>query len=482
MFFYKTLLQYSKKDILPMHMPGHKRDPRFVMENPYSIDVTEVEGLDDLHHPTGMIREWMDGIRSIYKTEESYLLVNGSTCGILAAVSACCRRGDRILMDRNCHRSVYHAVYLLELEPVYLYRDVDPETGIPLEISLGQVRERLAGGEFSCVVLTSPTYEGVMSDVAGIAALVHEREIPLIVDQAHGAHLHWCRMQSAVSHADLVVESLHKTLPALTQTGILHVCSRRVERKKIERYLDIYETSSPSYVLMASASQCLRWMQEESGDFLSAYGRNLDKFADDSAGWKYLRLWQHEAKDPGKLVICTPPGSMSGPELGKILLQRYGIQVEMAAAGYVIAMTSLCDRAENFARLSRALAEIDAGLGRDSEKERDREKETGSKPVRDGEPEMDGENRTGEREEQAVYCLSLYTAMNSPGERCPLEESRDRISAEYAFLYPPGIPFLVPGERITEHAIEKIRAAGRAGLEVSGLQDGSAEQIWVVRE
>ncbi len=481
MNIYETLQEYSKRDIIPMHMPGHKRNPRFVMENPYSIDVTEVEGLDDLHHPMGMIREWMDGIRSIYKTEESYLLVNGSTCGILAAVSACCRRGDRILMDRNCHRSVYHAVYLLELEPVYLYRNADPETGIPLEISVKQVREELTGKDFSCVVLTSPTYEGVMSDVAGIAALVHERGIPLIVDQAHGAHLHWCRMQSAVTHADLVVESLHKTLPALTQTGILHVCSRRVEREQIERYLDIYETSSPSYVLMASASQCLKWMREESGDFLYAYGRNLNKFTADSAEWKHLRLWQHAAKDPGKLVICTLPGIMSGPELGKMLLQQYGIQVEMTAAGYVIAMTSLCDRQENFDRLSQALAEIDTGLEKDRELKKDREMEIGCDD--DGcAGEREGREEQKDREDRPDYCLPLYTAMNSPRERCPLEESRQRISAEYAFLYPPGIPFLVPGERITDHVVKKIQAAGRAGLEVSGLQDGSAEQIWVVRE
>lgn len=464
---YQDLCEYSSRDIVPMHMPGHKRIPPFAMNDPYRIDVTEVDGTDDLHRPCGIIREQMDEIKSVYGTIESYLLVNGSTCGMLAAVSACCRRGDRVLMDRNCHRCVYHAVYLLELEPVYLYRETEQETGILLGLSVEDVKREWRG-DFSCVILTSPTYEGVVSDIAGIAEFVHRQEIPLIVDQAHGAHLAWWKrsgghVETAVSAgADLVVESLHKTLPALTQTGLLHICSRRVEQDLVERYLDIYETSSPSYVLMASMSQCLQWMMEESGKYFADFEKRLAGFAENALKWKSLRLWDHPSKEPSKLIVCSPAGAISGVRLAEILLQKYGVQVEMAAPGYVIAMTSLCDSEENFSRLAHALEEIDRKAG-----------DAGG---------SDCMRNVGIGSIRAVKNRKAYPAMNAPWVNCALGASRGRISAEYAFIYPPGIPFLVPGEEITDEVLDRIRHARELGLKISGLQDESAGVIRVLQK
>ncbi len=471
MNLYEILQSYGGSGIYPMHMPGHKRNPVFQMENPYCLDVTEIEGMDDLHHPEGAIRRLMDQMKGIYGTKESYLLVNGSTCGILAAVSACVRRGDTVIMSRNCHRSVYHAVYLLDLKPVYLYPEIDPRTGIALGIRPEQVEEALGGNpSAACVVITSPTYEGVVSDIRQIAAAVHERGIPLVVDEAHGAHFAWGHPywqaipETAMSQgADLVVESLHKTLPALTQTGVLHLCSGRVEGRAVQRSLDIYETSSPSYILMAGAAQCMDWMEQNAEIAFGAYQDRWNRFCRQAGEWEVLSLWQHDQKEPSKLVIES--AGMEGSELAALLRERYRVQMEMECPGYVLAMTSVCDTEEGWSRLSAALSEIDKVLaagGRGS----------GARPG------VGGRNRPWRREPAAVR-MSLYEAADCPSRRVRAAESAGEISAEFAFLYPPGIPFLAPGEEITEGVLEQIRDAKRRHLKLMGLEDGTGEYIRV---
>lgn len=463
MNLYDHLVQYTKSGIYPMHMPGHKRNPTFVMDNPYTIDVTEVEGTDNLHHPEGIIRELMVQMQRIYKTIKSYPLVGGSTCGILTAVSACCRRGDTIIMGRNCHRSVYHAVYLLGLRPVYLYPEQDADTGISLDIQPEQVREVLRKyPEAACVLVTSPTYEGVMSDIQGIADAAHEKGIPVVVDEAHGAHLTWGEHmpKPAMSQgADVVIESLHKTLPAFTQTGVLHLCSDRVKEEVLERYLDIYETSSPSYILMAGVAQCMDWMEQNGNGAFSQYEEQINQFRKKAESWRVLSLWKNPKQEPSKLVILTGTSGMTGQQLAGILREKYQIEVEMEALSYILAMTSICDRQEGFERLAAALTEVDAELVNES--------------VRTA-----GESY----EEEAWYpeiCLRAYDAMNCPFEEVDIAESRGRIAAEYAFIYPPGIPFLVPGERISDEVIRRIQTAKKKKLALLGLADETGRRIRV---
>lgn len=468
MNLYEILQSYRSSGIYPMHMPGHKRNPVFQMENPYGLDVTEIEGMDDLHHPEGAVRRLMDQMKQIYGTRESYLLVNGSTCGILAAVSACARRGDTVIMDRSCHRSVYHAVYLLDLKPVYLYPETDFGTGIALGIQPEQVEEALCGNpSAACVVITSPTYEGVVSDIRQIAAVVHERGIPLVVDEAHGAHFAWGHPywraipETAMAQgADLVVESLHKTLPALTQTGVLHLCSHRAEERAVRRFLDIYETSSPSYILMAGAVRCMDWMMKNAKNAFCAYRDSWNRFHRQAAQWKVLSLWEHERKEPSKLVIGS--GSMEGSELAALLRRRYQLQMEMASTGYVLAMTSVCDTEEGWSRFSAALSEIDQELAAGGS-------ESGVRTGRGG----------WNRREPAVARMSMYEALNCSGRRVRTAESTGEISAEFAFLYPPGIPFLVPGEEITEGVLVQIRDAKQGHLKLMGMEDGTGEYIRV---
>lgn len=462
MNLYEKLLAYTAEDRYPMHMPGHKREAGFVMENPYAFDVTEVEGTDNLHRPAGIIRQEMEQMKAIYGTQDTYLLVNGSTCGILTAISACCRRGDEIVVARNCHRSVYHAMELLELHPVYVYPEVDADTGICLGITAVQIEAALKKGNPSCVVLTSPTYEGVVSDIRQIAGIVHEKGIPLVVDEAHGAHFAWCDAmpETAMQQgADLVVESLHKTLPALTQTALLHRVTQRIPAERVERYLDIYETSSPSYVLMGSISQCVHWLREEGERRFSAYLGRLQKFREQAGKWKHLELWEISQKEPSKLIITTGDSMLTGPALADLLRMHYGIEVEMEAPGYLVAMTSVADTAEGMQRFAVALTEIDAGLA--------------------GGAGRKSRVTTGQ---EAVIRRSIYEAAEDAGERVPRSAAVGRIAAEYAMLYPPGIPFLVPGEEVTEVAVKEMERAGQQGLLLLGPDDETGRTIRVCRQ
>ena len=237
---YNKLKQLQYKEDYPFHMPGHKRNLKIdpLLDAISKIDITEITGFDDLHHPEEMIRELMDDLKQIYGTKESYLLVNSSTAGNLAAIAALCNIGDKILVARNCHKSVYHAIELLGLDPIYIYPEID-EYGICKGITKEQI-ENIITKETSikAMVLVSPTYEGRVSDIEGISDVLHRNNIPLIVDEAHGAHFiyHEAFPESAAnSGADIVIQSLHKTLPAFTQTGLLHLCTDCVTREMMQK-------------------------------------------------------------------------------------------------------------------------------------------------------------------------------------------------------------------------------------------------------
>ena len=241
---YKRLVKYSDSDYYPFHMPGHKRNTDIIdMISPYKIDITEIENFDNLHNANDVIKSLMNRIAKMYGSKRSYILVNGSTCGIMAAISSVVKMGDEIALARNCHKSVYNAVYINKLKCNYIVPKVN-EYGIFGQIEIEDVEEIFnRNPKVKVVVITSPTYEGIVSDIEGIAKYVHKKGGILIVDEAHGAHFKFDNYfpNSAVeSGADIVIESIHKTLPAMTQTSILHICSENIDEKKVERFLSIY--------------------------------------------------------------------------------------------------------------------------------------------------------------------------------------------------------------------------------------------------
>ena len=365
----QQLKEYAAKDYYPFHMPGHKRTDLSLGE-PSLIDITEIAGFDDLHHPTGLILEAERAASRLWGAKRSFLLVNGSTVGILAGVSAALSRRDQILIGENCHKSVKHACFLNELQTKTV-SPVQTRFGIPGQIAPEAVEQAFARYPgIKGVVITSPTYEGIVSDITSIAEIVHGHDAVLIVDEAHGAHfgMHQDLPASAVTRgADLVVQSLHKTLPSLTQTALLQVATDRVPTEKVLQYLDIFETSSPSYVLMAGMSRCIRLLTEQREPLFSEYLESLKSWYQTNRDLKYFSVLSSSelsgkeafAKDPGKLVIRSDLREVDGYALASCLRDVYHLETERTEGQIVIGMTSICDRVEGFRRLSAALHEID---------------------------------------------------------------------------------------------------------------------------
>ena len=260
---FKRLEENGESNYYPYHMPGHKRHACGELpETLARLDITEIDGFDNLHQPEGLLDGLQKRAARIYGAEESFYLVNGSTAGILSAVSCALPVGGHILMCRNCHKSAYHAAYLRNLTISYLYPQVCEEYDIFDAVTAEQVQDALdREPDIGAVLVVSPTYEGRIADIRRIADIVHRREIPLIVDEAHGAHLGLADMLPA--GADLVIHSVHKTLPALTQAALLHVNGSLIDRSRLRRFLHIYQTSSPSYILMASIDNALSYVEAE---------------------------------------------------------------------------------------------------------------------------------------------------------------------------------------------------------------------------
>jgi len=368
---YNKLKKYITGGIYPFHMPGHKRNPEFFPPGlSCNIDITEIYDFDDLHNPQGVLRDTARLAAELYGSSEAFLLINGSTVGILAAIGAHTKRGDKILTDSNCHRSVTNAAELFGLEVRFITPDIDEKTGIPCSITPKSVEATLKNDKtIKLVVITSPSYEGVVSDVESIADITHKAGALLFVDCSHGAHLGFSDafLKSPVTlGADVVVMSLHKTLPALTQCSLLHICSERADTSATKHLLSILQTSSPSYVLMASIDSCLQLLKNDSKRLFRDYEQNLkDFYGKVKAGCKHLSFPDSSTfydYDMGKIVIVAKNSGLSGRELADILRKDYNIEIERTCDDYAIAMTSICDTVEGFNRLADALVKIDLTL------------------------------------------------------------------------------------------------------------------------
>ena len=475
---YRALEIYSQEDYYPFHMPGHKRNPDTVNTDlPFDRDITEIDGFDNLHHPEGILKKAQETAASVYDTKECYYSVNGSTAALLAAVSATVPRNGQILVARNCHKAVYHALYLRNLIPTYVYPQMDQKWWINGGISSDKVERALAENpEIKAVLLTSPTYDGVVSDIEKIAEIVHRYEIPLIVDEAHGAHFHFSNYfptSAAELGADLVIQSFHKTLPSMTQTAVLHNCSDRVDSRLIRRFMGIYQSSSPSYILMASMDACMEKMSSDGNEMFREFTKILEKARRRLSECKYIRLVSPEIGTAGvfdydrsKLLFSTRYASMTGSELAQILLEKYHIQVEMEAEHYVLALAAVGDSGEGFERLCQAIEEINQEEAQKKKEKRETE-----------------EPKAGRTAYTSLsQFMSITEAMESESEIRKLEESVGRISAEFGYLYPPGIPLIVPGEQITGQFIRNMRIYMEEGLYLQGLEDYTNETIRVVAQ
>ncbi|MEY8508916.1 aminotransferase class I/II-fold pyridoxal phosphate-dependent enzyme [Lachnospiraceae bacterium 42-17] len=467
---YEKLKNYRNSDYYGFHMPGHKRNPVFADILPgCEMDITEISGFDDLHHAEGILRGAQEAAASVFHADETHFLVNGSTVGILSAVLGVTNKHDTILVARNCHKSVYHAIYMNELDPVYVYPGFNTKFQLNTEICAEDVKNALdKEPKIRAVILVSPTYDGVVSDIGIIAEAAHKKGIPLIVDEAHGAHFgfHSYFPENANEKgADIVIHSVHKTLPSLTQTALLHMNGSLVERERVRRYLHMLQSSSPSYLLMSGLDSCVNILQKKSNELFLPYVDMLKKTRRKLAELKRIDIFPGKGSyDRSKIVISTRKTDMSGRRLEKLLLKKYHLQMEMAAGSYVLAMTSVGDRPEGFERLVKALTEIDKEIDIRMEREENATKDCVTEnwqPVRGCKVYTSSQILLVEDEIKRSKKTGQIQSLK-------WEESTGYISLEYAYLYPPGIPLIVPGELITEEAAALIRQYREAGFSVEG--------------
>ncbi len=454
-------------DRYPFHMPGHKRNTALLGNDfPYDRDITEISGSDNLHDMSGVILEECNRAARLWGAAGAHILVNGSTCGILAAIRAFAGHDRGVVVARNSHKSVYNGIELCRLQPTYLYPKIDPASGICGSITPAQVDLALADApDAKLVIITSPTYEGVISDIAGIARVAHARGALLLVDAAHGAHF---GIGNAPAHpvtlgADIVICSLHKTLPAPTQTALALVGKRCPDAAAFAAQLAVFQTSSPSYILMEQSARCIRLIEEQGGELMHAWDERTKAFAKAVSHLQHLHLyfrgdlsqcvWAH---DCGKLVIGTRGTSLTGQALAEILRNEYKIEIEMAASDYVIAMTSLADTDMGFAMLADALCKIDVQI---------EASEFASTTILP----------------QLHTAYAPWKIADLPSVSLPVQQAVG-VSAEYVWAYPPGIPLVVPGEMLTEEMLAAFEALQQSGVELHSTSGGMPQTIRVIVE
>ncbi|MCM1388491.1 MAG: aminotransferase class V-fold PLP-dependent enzyme [Bacillus sp. (in: Bacteria)] len=478
---YDKLAAYGQSDFYPYHMPGHKRSHIIdELADIYKLDITEIDGFDNLHHPEGILEQAQKKAAKLYGAEETFFLVNGSTCGVLAAVSAVTDRQDSILLARNCHKSVYHAAFLQELDVYYLYPKQVAEVGIQGAVCPADVETALKEHpECKAVVITSPTYEGIISDIGAISSIVHREDKILIVDEAHGAHLGLADnvADNAVRQgADIVIHSLHKMLPAMTQTALLHVNGKRVDRRKLRRYLSIYQSSSPSYVLMASMDACISYLEENAAECFQNLEKNYKRFMRQVKKCRYVRVGRPDmiakrrrrfaAWDICKLVIFVQLSDnrrMNGRYLYDMLRDEFHLQMEMAADNYVLAIMTIADEKEGWQRLADALLQIDGRIEEEAVYE-EKFRALGTDGAQESRDEQNLKPVT-----KMTMAAAYYVVQD--GREVLLSEAAGEVAGDFISLYPPGTPLVIPGEEIDAAMIERIQAYREQGLQVQGVSE-----------
>ncbi|WP_436374381.1 aminotransferase class I/II-fold pyridoxal phosphate-dependent enzyme [Cytobacillus sp. BC1816] len=447
------LKKHASHQPVSFHVPGHKNgqlaggEGADYFKDILKLDATELRGLDDLHSPEGVILEAQKLLADLYRVPKSFFLVNGSTSGNLAMVMSAAKENETVLVQRNCHKSILNGITLAKAKPVFLAPEFNEEWGVAGGVALETVKEAIRQyPEAKALILTYPNYYGMVFNLESIIEYAHDHGVPVLVDEAHGAHLiggdHF--PASAVQlQADLIVQSAHKTLPAMTMGAYLHFNSRFIKEERVSKYLGILQSSSPSYPIMASLDLARAYLAsfseqdeeallEKAGDFR----KNLSRIK----GIKVLNF-EHKNGDPLKVTIQSA-AALSGFEL-QTLLEKHGIFTELADPYNVLFVLPLLknDMDYPFERVIQCLEE-----------------------------ELRTFSPAG-RHEKIPFSKRLVSGLaleQKDQDRCTiktvaLEEAAGKVCAQQVTPYPPGIPLLFPGEVIEGEDIANIRFQIRAG-------------------
>ncbi|AIQ61765.1 amino acid decarboxylase [Paenibacillus stellifer] len=499
---YEMLERYKSEGNASFHVPGHKNGQAYreeggsgFLDEVLRADITEITGSDDLHHPEGIILEAQKLAAECFGADESFFLVGGSTAGNLALIlTVCAEPGSLLLVQRNVHKSVIHGLMLAGARALFLEPQVDEASGLAVAPAESAVRKALAAHpEAVGVLVTMPNYYGMGGDLAPLARACHDSGVPLLVDEAHGAHFgqHAKLPPSALSAgADGVVQSTHKMLAAMTMGAMLHVQGPRLDRDLLRQRLAMVQSSSPSYPVMASLDLARRMVHVRRGEAFSAglaaveavrrglaelprFGclrpespQNADgslpstaaASADPSAAYGY--------QDPFKVVIFDASGGLSGSRL-QAELERRGCIPEMSDDRYVVLLFSLGSSEADAMRLLDALKAID------------QEAPQPEQPFSENKAHVSTWNIYHADRLSEPVSFSLRPVREEETERIRLEACTGRIAAEMVIPYPPGIPLLYPGEVITGEINSRIMSLVTAGAKFQGSMDHTLQTLKV---
>ncbi|GFZ32912.1 lysine decarboxylase [Clostridium zeae] len=464
----EALKEYVKLRNAPFSMPGHKSGRGFkcdaldidLTEFILSADITEVDGLDNLHKPEGVLKEALDMLSNLYGSEKSYFLVNGSTSGNLIMSYTCFDEGDKVLVERNCHRSIMNSLIMRKLKPIYMENTINPILKAPESISREYFIKLLSDNdEIKGIFLTYPNYYGIGCDIKFIIDQCKKRDIKVLVDCAHGAHfgIHERLPKNPVElGADMVVMSAHKTLPSFTQTSYLHI-NNKMLIEKADFYFGVFQSTSPSYMFMASLDYSRAFLEYEGKRAYDNLFDKVDKIKSKINNLSYIKVFDksyiHEPGvifDDSRLVLFLSKG-LSGHKLLDVLRDNR-IQAEMSGDNNVVLLTSPFNTEDDFVSLLKTLEILDIDAIRDTDKSIYETK----LPIQD---------------------LIPADAFALEKEIIPLETSLGRTVGENIIPYPPGVPMLIMGEKIEYEHIEVIKKSLNDGITMLGINSGNIKVI-----
>lgn len=475
---FDALMEYVNRDTIPFHVPGHKKGDGmdnkfkdFVGKNVLSIDVTVFKLVDSLHHPTGAIKKAQELAADAYGSDRAFFSIHGTSGAIQAMIMSVVSQGDKIIIPRNVHKSVTAGIILSGAYPVYMQPEIDRTIGVALGVTPETVEETLKENpDAKAVLIINPTYYGVAEDIKKIAQIVHAYGIPLIVDEAHGPHLSFndrLPMSALEAGADMCAQSTHKIIGSLTQSSLLHVKGNRVDVNRVQQVMSLLQTTSPSYILMASLDVARMQIATKGRELLdkaidlAEYARGeINKIPGLYCfGKEVLNKKGAYAVDPTKITICCKDMGLTGYELDQILADKYHIQFELSDLYNALAVGSFGDTKEKMDALISALKEV-------------------SVQYTDLSRKRNGVLEIPEIPEQVLAPREAFSSSKVP---MPLSQSVGQISGEFLLAYPPGIPILCPGERITSDIVEYVEEMKNAGLYVQGTEDPDVNYIKVLK-
>jgi len=466
---YEALRRYARSNPVRFHMPGHmagKGIPDVFKRNWEEIDVTEIPDMDNLHSPRGVISEAQTLAARAFGADRTFFLVNGSTCGMQAVIMTICRPGDRLLVARDAHRSVIAGMMLAGAEPVYIKPEYDRKFGITTILEPGSLKRALEENpDVAGVLITRPTYYGYCSDIEEIARIAHSHGKVLAVDEAHGAHLCFsgslpvCAMKGG---ADICVQSAHKTLPALTQGSYLHVKGNIIDVDRLEFYLRLLQTSSPSYMIMAFLDIARAVMERDGSKLLAGLLEDIERFEEEASRIERISLHGRERRkyferDRSRIVVNTGGLGITGYQAEKFLREDHNIQVEMSDFSNIVCIATPAVDCRSFDALAAALRDL--GLR-----------------CRNRHPLGEILENILDIPETGIELGKICTC---DARAVDLKESAGSVSMDFITPYPPGIPVVCPGEVIPREAVFLAESVLESGGRVQGLIDGERIRVAV---